>query len=451
MKGQIAIIEAIMSAVALFIAFNMMITVEEHQTKWKDALSFLQGKDILITADRLGQLHEYPFSPAFQTQFLSKIDAIRDAIVKNETQGTLENTVYIACVCMPDQITYLQNILDDVKFNTRIIKGEVCPTILPDINNCGAETKYPNALVIWGYKDYLPSYAIQLNDFLNDGNSIIEIADIQQSQVDSAQQTIFGLQWFTNNPFPSITQDEFLKPRNASVIPYQSYKWFYHLPYLLTGTATISIPLDAGGSICTSPSVATAGNFKFQNTDHKFWICDGNSVYFDTDGTDKADVGPISKGQRFSIGSSDFKLNYIDAVDKMRLSFRQDYKFDDFVKDNGDNKLFPIDNDKNKVLLSMGFWDVGREQPAGAVIFSGTENAKTVWMADFARSAATLNDLDNLGDDYKQLLVSLMFSTANKNPEDTSQQIGQITSYINVNNTDIFEIYRIDLSIGAPF
>ncbi len=451
MKGQIAIIEAILASVALFIAFNMMISVGEYQTKWKESLSSFQGRDILITVDRLGRIHDYSFSPIFNSEFLNRIDAIKDSIIKVETQGALKNTVYIACDCTAEQVTYLSNILDDVKFNTRGITTAVCPTSLPTINNCGASTKYPNALVIWRYDALEEPARSALIDFVKDGNGLIEITDVLNSRVDGlgsddeGQKIIFGIKSINEGNFPA-NPDEFLKPRNSSLLPYQSYKWFYHAPYLLQGTMSEAISVEGGIAPCVTSGMR--GEFKFQDANHRFWICGTTSVYWDTNGNNVADKVVTSKN-KFSMGISNFFLNYIDSSTKIRVSFKPDYLFNDFVgSNNANNKLAPIDNDKNKVLLSMGFWDTQREKPIAAIIFNGTETTKTAWVADFARGP---NGLTDSGDDHKQLLASLVLSMSNKKTKETFQQVGQITSYINVNNTDILEIYKVDLSIGKPF
>ncbi|MEM5807549.1 MAG: hypothetical protein QW818_00220 [Candidatus Aenigmatarchaeota archaeon] len=450
MKGQISILEAIFSAIILFIAFNMMITVEEYQTKWKESLNLLQGRDALITADRLGRLHDFVFSDSFAREFLNKLDALKDVVIKNETRGTLKNRLYVACNCTDDKRDYLQNILNDVKFNTRKISAVVCSTNLLTINNCGSNAKYPDVLVIWRYDPLEGAVRNALIDFVKDGNGLIEIADVPNSRVDGqgdddheGQKIIFGIKSiqgnYPNNPI------EFLKPRNSSVLPYQSYKWFYHVPYLLKGTSSETIPVEDGIASCSTEGMKGKGNFRFRNTDYTFWICGTTSVYWDTNGNNKADK-VVTPRNKFSIGNSNFFLNYIDSPREIRISFKPDYLFNNFIGGNNVNKLAPIDNDKNKVLLSMGFWDQQREKPIAAIIFNGTGNGITAWVADFARDGLT-----NTGDDHKQLLASLILSMANKRTKETFQQIGQTTSYINVNNTDILEIYKIYLSIGKPF
>lgn len=441
MKGQISFVEAIMSAVALLIAFNMIIPASEYQNKWKDAINSLQGEDILVTVDRLGKLYDYSFSTAnFNSEFLNRIGSIEDYIKNIETQGAVKSTTFIACDCTSEQITYLQNILSDVKFNRRTVTAEVCPTTLPDVKSCTSLQQYPDLLVIWGYKDLTQSVGV-LNNLKTNGVGIIEIADMQQTQVDVAQQTVFGLKWFTSNTF-ILETNNFLKPRNASAITYQSYKWFYNLPYLLKGVVSESVPTEGGIASCAS---SNRGEFEYQNVNHRFWICSTSSVYWDTDNNNIADLIVVERN-KFSIGIYTFLLNYVELPDKIRISFIPDYLFNDFlVKDENNNKLFPIDNDKDKVLLSMGFWDIIKDQPVGVVILSGAEDAKTVWIADFSR-----NGLTNTDDDHKQLLASLIFSISNKKQK-TNTKIGQLTSYINVNNTDILEIYRVDLTIGSPF
>ncbi len=449
MKGQISLIEAILSAVALFIAFNMIITTGEYHSRWKESLNLVEGRDILITVDRLGRMHDYAFStPSFNSQFLDRIDAIKDAVRKVEIQGTLGSAIYVACDCTEDQKNYLQNILNDVKFNTRGVSTVVCRTTLPTIATCGASTRYPNALVIWRYDALEEPARGALIDFVKDGNGLIEITDVQNSKVDGqgtddeGQKIIFGIKSINEDNFPA-NPDEFLKPRNSSLLPYQSYKWFYHVPYLLQGTVSEAVPTEGGIAPCAS---SMRNVFKFQDTNRRFWICGTSSVYWDTNSNNIADI-VVTRRSSFSIGSSNFFLNYIDTVDKIRISFKPDYAFNDFVGGkNANNKLAPTDNNKNKVLLSLGFWDAQREKPIAVIIFNGTETAKTAWIADFSRDG-----LSNTGDDHKQLLSSMILSMSNKKTKETFQQVGQITSYINVNNTDILEIYKIDLSIGKPF
>ena len=296
--------------------------------------------------------------------------------------------------------------------------------------------------MIWGYRDFGSNIAILAN-LVNHGVGIVEIADMQSNQVDVAQQRIFGLTWNGQGDFPSpANPDTPFKPDKTSRATYQSYKLFYHLPYELTAVTTSSIPIE--GSIPQCTDISSTGNLKFQNVNNQFWICGTSLVYFDTDGNGKADK-TVAFGNAFSIDESNFKLNYIDDNTKIRISFKNDYKFNDFVSgDNSHNKLSPINGDSKKVFMSTGFWDQANTIPIAVSIFNGTDNLKVAWIADFSRGG-----LSNTGDDHKLLISSLILSTSSKQSESTGN--GQISSYINAVNTDSFEVYRIDLKLINPF
>ena len=450
MKGQVSIVEAIIASIALFVSFNMLLPDPEYQTKWGDANLLLNGRDILIASDRLDKLHDYVFSQNNFNTFLSKLNIFEDVIIKTDTQGAIKSTTYVACDCTDDQVTYLQSILSNVKFNKRNVNFIVCKTTLPTISSCTPGRKYPDALLIWGYRDLSVSIPT-LVDFAKSSNGIIELADFDQTQAsDATQQSVFGVKWISEGDF--VTGPiQFLKPQNASSNSYQQYKWFYHVPYNLTGFQdATTFQMDTGATIdCTG---GKSGNFKFRNNNYRFWVCPDNKVYFDTDQpqNNAADTANVA-GEKIPIGGYDFKLNYLESISEIRISFKPDYEFNDFLTiDNLHNKIFPFTNDKTKVVMSMGYWDLTRERPVAAAIVNKFQNSQTIWFANYARNAITLSDLHNLGDDYKQLLASLIFSVTNKRVS-TTQQIGQTTSYINVNNTDILEMYRIDLSIGTPF
>lgn len=102
------------------------------------------------------------------------------------------------------------------------------------------------------------------------------------------------------------------------------------------------------------------------------------------------------------------------------------------------NRVRQADNDANKILLKNG------NQPV--VVLNGTIG-KTAWMAI----------PQNVGDDHKELLLSLLLYAANKGPSGVLSpqlrklNIGYLTSYINTKNDDIFEIYKFNLGLGFPF
>ncbi|MBI2545271.1 MAG: hypothetical protein HYW22_01570 [Candidatus Aenigmarchaeota archaeon] len=443
MKGQVSIVEAITVSIVLILAFNVLISTGNYQSKWNDAIYSLSGKDTLVTIDRIGKLNNYAFNQTdFRINFLLKAESTRDTIVKIDVQGTLKEKILVACNCTTDQIAYLQNSMVDVKLNNRKVNVDVCPTNLVNVSSCSSTQTIPDVLVIWGYRDFGSNIATLAN-LINHGVGIVEIADIQSSQVDVAQQRIFGLVWNNQGNYPSpANPDSPSKPGYSSKPTYVSYKLFYHLPYTLTANTIGGVPIEKNIQACTN--AALTNNFMFQGTNHQFWICGTSSVYFDTDGNGKADM-IVTPGNTFSIGQSNFKLNYLEDNSKIRISFKRDYKFNDFVSFNNNyNKLSPIDGDTQKVFVASGFWDHANTIPISVSIFNSTGNARVAWIADFSR-----NGLANTGDDHKLLISSIVLSASNKISESSGN--GQISSYINSVDNDMFEVYRIDLKFIKPF
>lgn len=430
-KAQVTVVEMITAVIILFIAFSILFPGFSYKSRWNESLMLLKGRDILLTADRTNKLFDYSFSTSSLENFLDSVFPKKDVVIWSETES-VKNRVTIACNCTPDQINYLSIWAKDIKLNNRNITTAICYSNLDKINPCYTNLIYPDILIIWGYKNLVP-YQDILTDFLQKENSILEIADLQSSQIDSAQQKIFGLKWLGGS-WSTETEDSFIRPSSVSLLPYQSYKFFYHLPYTLEATTTASIPVE--NLPAPTCSAISSGVFRFKNTNYNFWVCDKTSVYFDTNLNGNADL-LVNENQTFTISSSNFYLSYIDSNNKIRVSFKPEYKFTDFLQSGG-SMLYPADDNRNKILLSKGAIPV--------VIFNGTDFSKTAWMPDFTRS--------QVGDDQKNLLNSIILSISNKKPKELSfgtTKTGYATSYLNVLSRDMVEVYKINLGVGFPF
>jgi hypothetical protein len=444
MKAQVAIAEMIITLLVLFAAFNLLFPRITYKSGWKDALMFLKGRDIMLMLDRTNKLYETSFNPQLLQQLTNEFFSDTGIITWSNTDGVTKNSISVACNCTDSQINFLNNITDELTINNRTVNITFCPTNLENINPCSGNNPYPDALVIWGYNNLGPSYVSRLKDLLGNGNGILEIADLNSGQIDAVQNNTFGLSWVADTG--GSLDDSFIKPETTSQLKYQPYKYFYHDPFLLEGTSTVNIPVDPGISSPTCSQRST-GNFTFRNTGYIFWVCDSNSVYWDSDKNGSADMSVIQGGD-FQLSTYNFTLSYIDSNTKIRFSFKPEFEFVDFLNVGaGINQLYPGDNDKNKIFLSNGFYTTNPSNPIPVVIFNGTGTGKTAWVADFSRSG-----FDNVGDDHKNLLISLLLSVSNKEAKSFNPvKIGYANSYVNVNNKDVFEVYRIDLGLGFPF
>lgn len=444
MKGEVSILEAISTIIILFIAFNIFFPKFSYQSKWDMATLLLKERDVLITLDRIGRLYQYSFDAAALASFLTKAIPEKNVIYWSQVEGTIKPTIVVACNCTEEQIVKLYEWGEYLRVNDRSVKILVCPTNLDHINPCYTG---PDVLLIWGYKD-LTNYKEVFKRFLSAGKGILEIMDLP-SQVDSTQREIFGIVECSALPpiscgWSTVTEDSFLVPGSARQRNYQPYKYFYHIPISLKAEeSVIVIPLDRGTPPCISRNI-NKGDIEFRDNSYNFWICDGKSVYFDTDGNNRADT-IVRPGDNFRIAGYNFYLSYIVDNERIGVTFKPDFEFVDFLKFDGGTRVYPIDRKKERIVLHRGNYS-DRTAPIPVVIVNGTVG-RTAWVADFTRDGL------NIGDDHRQLLFSLLFFVSNKGATNVLSmpfKEGYFTSYIHTVGDDMYEIYKINLGLGYP-
>lgn len=437
-KGQIPIIELVTTILILLVAFGILLPELSYKNKWGDALIITRARDTILTIDRIGNLYGYSFNSVLLQNFLKAVYPEGNLVSWSETESTFKNRIVIACNCTSAQIEKLNSWLGQITFNDRTVTLNFLSSNLDVINEPS------DALLIWGYTD-LTNYQTTLQNYLNKGNGVVEIMDLTQAQINNAQQQIFGLKWYDlGSGWGSSAEDSFIKPADANKINYGLYKNFNHIPIPLPAPIlTTSIPNDSFVPECPSSNI-NQGNFTFRSVSYNFWICNGGSVYFDTNGNSMADVR-LTTGNNFKINNYNFSLNYIDGNERVRISFKPFYNFTDFLQAGG-SRIYPLDNDINKIALYNGNW-VSPSRSIPVVILNGTLG-RTAWVADFSRGG-----LDGVKDDHKSLLLSLLIWTSNKGAFEQSPSLesGVLTSYINTENKDIFEVYKFNLGLGFPF
>jgi len=488
-KGFVSIMELIIVALILFAAFNIFFPGFSYRSRWSDALLLLKGRDIVLTIDRLGRLYNYSFDRSRLERFLEEAFPETSLIVWPEVRGVIKNDIKISCNCTDEELDDLRSWLNGIKVNGRNITFTICPTDLEKINPCGEE-KGPDVLVIIGYKELTePKYLDSLRGHLKKDNGIVEVADLTEEQIDDVQKEIFGLSWIGGFPNELIAYDEFgRKPDDAGDIIYHPYKYFYHVPITLQAFPSPNVKtdpvLELTPPVCSDIAKGVFGLRVNATTDtpenYTFWICDSYYVYFDTDANQSADT-VISVGDAFSVNYTEmifnFSLRYVEPR-RIGVSFEPGYTFHDFIKvDYGSGSLppgregkglppgqpsppgwqqaawasyeflYPIDGDTNRILVQGNQkvkWQ-NQDQPTPAVILNAT-SARTAWIANFTENG--------VGDDERLLFISLLLWASNKRTEATipeNLKIGYITSYINVENKDMFEVYEFDFGIGYPY
>jgi len=431
-KGFVNFVEMIIVLLTLFLAFGIFFPGFSYKNRWTEALMKLKARDIMITADRTGIFHPCIFSSTcFKDNFLDFIIPTNrtNIIPWSEVEGTVKNQISISCNCSTQNISYLYSAFNGLRINDRTVSAKICYTDLEvGVNPCMQSS---DTLVIWGYKDFSAAkYKNVLQQYLQSG-SVIQVADFPSGfTADSTQQQVFGIAGSSASP---LGYDSFVKPGTANQVTYQPWKFFFHSPLQLTA-GTTGLPTGDCAQNMT-------GNFTIRAKVYPFSVCNGVAVYFDTDGDGGIDRQVSGQFNLSSAGEIlNFTLRYV-SPQSIGIKFGEQYRFLEFSKTPSTSAIVPSDGNSDRILLKT---DVN----TGVVIVNGTRKAKTAWMADFSR------DLTKMGDDHRQLLTSLILSLSNKDAFSVispNVKIGFVTSYINVNASDIYEVFRFNLGLGYPY
>ncbi|MGC8812107.1 MAG: hypothetical protein ACP5O8_00770 [Candidatus Aenigmatarchaeota archaeon] len=433
-KGFVFIVEMISAVIILFITFNFFFPPISFKQEWDEALLSLLSRDIILSLERNGELYKYSFDFQSLKDFLYDKKLIpRSLVVWPETKNAIKTKIKVACNCPPSVIDDLENLLAGLKINDREIDFEIVDSGLSII-------KPSDVLLIWGYKD-LSNFVQPLEDYLAEGNGIVEVSDITSTQIDAdkGHKEIFGLTSSTASINNVISLEFSREPENSRDIVFGPWKYFYHVPIPLGASpAGNQIPLDTGFKVCNSVS---KGNFSIQINPatlepyyYDFWICDSQSVYFDTDSTGKGDL-ELKEGDNFNLGTWSFTLSSIEQ-NRIYVRFNQNYKFSDFLAVSWQpktyNKIIAIDD--QKVLLKAS------NEVIPAVVLN-EKYGKIAWVVNFTEM--------KISDDERLLLTSLLLWASKKYEKSTAQASKEFSNhFINVYDKDFFEVYSFNLGLG---
>lgn len=453
-KGFVNAIELIIVAMTLFIAMSVLFPGLSYKSKWDQAYLLITGKDAILAMDRMNLLYNYSFNRTAIETFLNESISSVNILHWSQTEGTFKNRIIIGCNCTENQISNLISWFGSIRLNNRDIQPVICYTSLDKINPCNDPedlTHTIDVLLIWGYKNLTP-YQTELQNFLNKGNGIIEMADINNTYPGGGpgmilggitQAKIFGICDASTGFIIQYKYDQFYRtPTNSTDIIYGPYKYFYHIPIPInTSINTIpSIPVEGlPQPLCTT---FTEGKFILNQTSYSLWDCDGTSVYFDTDANGTADKR-IYTYDNFKIKNYNFSLRYIDGLNRIGISFTPNYLFGDFLGPNSNGFYVGPCGDTGKVLMVAS---TGGSEPNVSVVILNSSISNVAWLADFSDNGYS--------DDEKLLLLSLLMWGSNKRAVSVlspNLEIGYSASYINTANQDMFEVYRLNLGLGQPY
>ncbi|MEM7821542.1 MAG: hypothetical protein QXX38_01875 [Candidatus Aenigmatarchaeota archaeon] len=433
-NGFVNIMEAILVIVALFIAFNVLFPGFSYKSKWDEAILLINGRDVVLTMDRIGKLHYFLSNTSRFQDFLERLipAGLTGMLYWSEIEGTIKNMVVVACNCTNEQIIALEKWSEGMKVNGRNIDFLICYTELGVINPCIVRS---DSLLIWGYKNITP-YKDTLLEYLRKGKGIVELMDFDY--VDNAQTEIFGIEGAGNW---EETDFDFIEKPGSNDVRYYNYKIFYYFPIFLDTTPTPFMQLEIPSQPCTN---IRFGNITFNSTKFNFWVCNSTHVFFDSNANGLADK-IVKIREEFNLTNYRFFLNYIE--DKVGLSFRPSYNFSDFCSVPTKSRILPAGNEFQRGIIKA-VKRIGSSEELKGFCSVLNSTGKTIWISDFSRSG-----LEKVEDDQKKILISAILSTSNKQLSVPAYEIktGYVTSYVNVVNYDMFEVYKFDFGLGYPF
>jgi len=411
MKGQISVIEVGISLSLLLLFVYLIFSFQTYESKWTDARILLEERDLILSLDRASELYTYTFDSSKLNEFVKKITKGLTA------QITFENTykpiLRIACNCSKERIDELNNLTGRIVVNGRNVNLVFVETTLEDIVPS-------DLLLIWSNKTLDPYYN-QLKNYLKKAG-IIEVADFYSDSIndDRVQTQIFGLR------FNSLTSTNTLKAnfsRNPSTIEdeiYPLYKHFYHLSFL-------SFPRERVSEIPTCEfQFQPKGEIIFNQTNYTYWICDENSIWLDSNANGTADL-KVQEGEEFQLAGNQLILSKVENT-SISIKFKKPHYFQNFLPKNA----YILNAEESRILLKS-------LDGIPLVIV----NKSTAWIADFGREGRLINE------DEKALLMSLILALSNKKSEKYFE--GLSTSYLNVKNEDLLEIYSLEFTLIYPY
>ncbi|MEM5836435.1 MAG: hypothetical protein QXR09_02900 [Candidatus Aenigmatarchaeota archaeon] len=424
-KSQINIVELVFALVALFIAFGVLFPSFGYKNRWKEANMILISRDLILTMDRIGELYNYSFDKKKLENFLNTIITEKNLIPWSEVEGTSPNVFVIACNCTEEEINKMNYWFNPLTLNGRRIY------LLFQKSNFEEIPTEADVLLIKGYKN-LTGFSQKFKSYIARGIGIVEIMDFntpEKVNQDDTQTNIFGL-WCTGIETGPADYMIFSKPTSVKNLTYFPFKYFYHVPIILNASSSEAIT-----GCGYQPS--GKGVFNLGGKNYNFWICDDNSVWFDIDADGTRDT-LVNLRQNFKINGFNFTLNYINDNATISISFKPEYIFPDYLsyEENGNKylpKILPIERSLVRAIK-------GSEEFPAVILNS----PKVAWMYDIG---------DNPTDEEKTLLLSLLLWASRKKSSILTSTIktGFSTSYVNVQNIDMFEVYKFSLGLAHPY
>lgn len=441
-KGIINTIEVILVLLVVFVSFNIFFPDTAISHDWTDAYAFLSSRDLISALASSGEIHTYMSNDTKMQILLNGLFPESNLIFWYKLDG-IQDEILVACNCTRPQIEEMNRWARSLRVNDRDITMVFCNATLEDMSSTCVKNS-DAMLILEDVK--ISNYLDKLLLYLEEDKGLVTVSDLSYG-LDAATTQLFGIDSGGNGGDENNTMTE---PDTYIELGQEPRKYFYDIPIALIADDTTTDLTD----VCTT---VWRGNFTIREEDHGYWICDGNELYINSQGPglppdiNNTPTDGLQLEDQFELEDHSFKFSYLDSSSQFRLTFLENttYKFVDFIEDSDGPDIITNDGDETRILVRMGGSNYNND--ICGVVLNNVSLSRVAWVSNFARPP---NDITTVGDDHKQLLMSLLLWSSKKAKQSgyvENLEKGFTNSYISVKNIDVFEILKYNIGVGYPY
>ncbi len=226
--GFIHIVEIVVITLVVFILVTQFTSIPTAKANWDEAKLSIQGNELLHSADAMGINWLDPeevrstLDPVLEETMLKYGVTVKNAIKSN---------ILVGCICTEEEFEYINTTLTPFTLNNQDVNFSVV-----QIDPAAERVSFPvyfDVIVIGNYLldqgGGLAPLIIDLENYLAEGNSVLEIRDLSPLDFsDFVQGYVFGVKWDEGLPNPTQSRISFDISPNSTF--YNIYKYFMHMP-----------------------------------------------------------------------------------------------------------------------------------------------------------------------------------------------------------------------------
>ncbi len=217
-KGFLHIVEIVIVSLVAFFLFFQFFSIPTQQMDWESVRLWTQANDILFTLDKKGI--NWFNSTEVQRSLMNLTTA--NTLYSLKLRNVIVPRIEVGCICNDTETATMSSILQPF-----VINGQRVDFSINQIDPGFISFPHNNDVVIAFDYNMTNNYT-QIYQYLGAGKGLVEIRNLDASEIDLVQQDFFGLKWNSALSL-SASQEEFGSKQSSS--PYYSiYNIFHSIP-----------------------------------------------------------------------------------------------------------------------------------------------------------------------------------------------------------------------------